>query len=176
MSSGRPGRMLRLSTIVVSCAAVVAGLICLIFGGPAEAYAVARIDGFQIVPLPFVSTCYPPGFTHAKYRQVANGDTPDAVRARLGDPLTILWSLDDEFMGQFVWFEPVDGQWRSTYAHEMGVPNGTPMSALAALRAGVVGEVWRYSRSCERDSSLRLRWIAFSHGRMNGRGWGIYYD
>jgi hypothetical protein len=50
------------------------------------------------------------------------------------------------------------------------------MSSLAALRGDVAGETWRYSRSCIRDDSMRMRWVSFRRGRVDRRGSGIYYD
>jgi len=58
----------------------------------------------------------------------------------------------------------------------LDVPKGTPMSSLAALRGNVVGETRRYSRSCIRDDSMRMRWVSFRRGRVDRRGSGIYYD
>jgi hypothetical protein len=156
----------------------VAGLASWGLGGPVEAYAIARIDGWDFIPLmPMYGTCYPPGFTNARYREVSSGDTPDAVRGRLGEPLQILWVLDHGFMGRFVWFEPdAGGRWRSTFVNELDIPNGTPRSALPAIRGQVIEEQWVYSRSCIRDDSKRVRWVLFSAGRVTGRGRGIYYD
>jgi hypothetical protein len=170
-------RLAKVVAVASAFSAILVGLTVWGLGGPAEAYAIARIDGFQVVPIfPIYGTCYPPGFTSTKYRQVSNGDTPDAVRGLLGDPLSIMWSLDDEVMGKYLWFEPVGSQWRSSYAHELDVPKGTPMSSLAALRGDVVGETWSYSRSCIRDDSRRVRWVSFRHGRVDGLASGIYYD
>jgi hypothetical protein len=165
------------AAVLASCAAAMLSLACWGLGGPAEAYAVARIDGLEAIPLfPMIGTCYPSGFTHAKYRRVSPGDAADSVRARLGEPLSILWSLDDEVMGKFVWFEFVEGEWRSTYSHSLNVADGTAMSALVAIRPQVVGEMWTYSRSCVRDDSRRVRAVSFRRGRVERLASGIYYD
>lgn len=186
--SARLRRMRRLAKVVAIAGAIFAAIVGLTvwtLGGPAEAYAIARIDRFEVVALFPIGTCYPPGFANTEYRQVSNGDTPDAVRARLGEPFEILWSLDDEMWGKYLWFERVDGQWRSSNAHELlDVPRGTPMSSLTALRGDVVGEWWRYSGSCVPDDSMhivpddsmRMRWVSFRRGRVDRRGSGIYYD
>jgi hypothetical protein len=158
--------------------AVLAGLVSWSLGGPAEAYAIARLDGWDFIPLmPMYGTCYPPGFTNQRYREVSGGDTSDAVRSRLGEPLQILWVLDDRPMGKFVWFEPdAGGRWRSTFVHELDIPNGTPMSTVSAFHSQIVEEEWIYSRSCLPDDSKRIRRVSFRAGRVSGRGSGIYYD
>jgi hypothetical protein len=146
--------------------------------GPLEAYAIARLDGAELVPLPLppIETCCPAGFTNANYLRVAPGDTADDVRARLGEPLQIFWALDEGFLPPSVWFEARGGSWVASYASKIEVAEGTPMSTLATLRNRVVVEVWTYSRSCAPDSSRRVRDVTFEGGRVVHRSSGVYHD
>ena len=170
--------LMKLALLFALEAMLLTGIAIWGLGGPSEAYAIARLDRLHAIPIApwFGSTCYPSGFSNAKYLGIAVGDTQDAAKARLGEPLRITWSLDEVPMGRFVVFEPSSGRWVSTYAHGVTIPDGTPMASLEALHHTAAGESWHYSRSCTPDSSLRVRGLTFRRGRVTHRWAGIWYD
>jgi hypothetical protein len=127
----------------------------------------------QILPM---DTCYSPGFTNAKYLGVTAGDRPVAVRARIGEPFEIWWDLDDRVVGDYVSFERRNGRWVSHSAHGVPVADGTPMTALDALRGRVVEEGWVYSRPCVPEVSWRIRTVTFRGGRVAVRFASAYHD
>lgn len=141
-------------------------------GGPAEAWATRELDGWHVVPMMPMRTCYPSQFSQAALVGVTSGDSPESVRSRIGEPFAISWGFGER---RFVWFEPRNGTWVSVFARDVDVPDGTPMHVVAASRSHR-DEWWVYSRSCKRDESRRMRTVSFEHGRVSRRDGGVWYD
>jgi hypothetical protein len=171
MSTGPKKLAVRL---VAGCALFVA-LAVWVLGGPTEAWATWTLDGAGVIAIAptGMSTCYPPKFSQVGFVGVKPGDSADSVRSRLGEPLAILWSFDDR---RFVWFEPRDGGWVTSYAHDLDVPKGTSMAAVRGRWPSHASESWEFSRSCAPDSSRRMRSVSFENGRVTGRHAGVWYD
>jgi hypothetical protein len=143
-------------------------------GGPAEAWAIYRLDGVHLpLPQPIMSTVYPAAFTHAAFVAVNAGDSADSVRARLGDPVRkcVVWGH-----GRSACFEPKDGDWRSVYAYGVDVPTGTTLAALPAGWPATLHERWHYSAQEHDLASWRMRSVTLRAGRVESRFAGIWWD
>ena len=160
-------------------AAVVAGLAgatAFGHGGPREAWAVVRLDGWYAIPYlpPDWSTCYPPSFTQYGFLGIQPGDSHATVRAALGEPFGITWS-EDNWKGASVTFERSNGRWVAVSAHGVEVPPGTSIESLEGRRAGL-DEWWYYSRSCTSEQSERVRAFKLRGGRVVRRSTAVIFD
>src|SRR3954447_15861944 len=63
-------------------------------GGPAELVAIVRLDRLHAIPwTPFgIRTCYSPGFTHAGFLAIRQGESMESVRSQLGPPVQVIWA------------------------------------------------------------------------------------
>jgi hypothetical protein len=158
--------------VAVPCSATAIAL------GRPEAWAVLRLDGIGAVPWELVGTqtCYARSFTHAAFLLVAPGNSKASVRAVLGEPLAIRWSLKDDPRLRSVDFELRAEHWVVAQSFHVDVTAGTPIDALESLRPQVVQEEWLFARSCSPSETHRMRTLTIVDGRVARRVSGMYFD
>lgn len=157
--------------------AVPCGATAIALGRP-EVWVALRLDGIHAIPWELVGmqTCYARSFTHAAFLQVSRGNSTADVRAVLGEPLEIRWSLEDDPRLRSVDFELLAEHWVVAQSFHVDVTAGTPIAALESLRPQVVQEEWSFSRSCSPSETHRMRRLTIVNGRVARRVSGVYYD
>jgi len=99
----------------------------------------------------------------------------ETVRARIGQPLEIVWSDRSDRLS--VVFELQGERYvvvSRTYG--MDVATGASMESVDPARRGLREAQWRYSRQCTYLDSNRVRIVSFDAGRVARRHSGVYYD
>ena len=145
-------------------------------GGPTEAWAIVHLDRGAAVPLTPLGlrTCYAPRFTHAGFLAVRPGDSMETVRAKIGQPLRIVWSHRSD--GRLVEFELQGKRYVVSGASGIDLAAGASMASVDPARHGLLDVRWMYSRQCAYIDSNRVRIVSFDAGRVTERHSGVYYD
>ena len=145
--------------------------------GPGEAWAVVRLDGWHAIPFlsPDWSTCYATSFTQTAFLATQQGDGAASVRARLGEPLSIMWFDELAIGAPSITFVKSEGNWVVASARGVDVPLRAQMASLQAQRT-LPNEYWSYSQSCPPDQSLRIRGLTLRAGRVVRRNASVIYD
>ena len=167
----------KLTGLVVVEALVLASAIVWALGRPTEAQAIVRLDGAEAVPLTPLGlrTCYAPGFTHAGFLAIRQGESMESVRSQLGPPIQVIWA--DHAKGQrTIRFDLRRGHYVVSATDGVPIALGASMESLASLRSEFQETRWDYSRQCTPLDSNRIRVVFFDAGRVTRRFSGVYYD